>query len=90
MKNFQQFLGELRDGCSSDEPCDRCYGVGSELSRQSIGRRLEKLREGAGLAQQDIAEKMEVSIALVNEMEKGRRRVSYKRLESYFLAVLKF
>lgn len=74
---------EVRDGCSGSEPCDRCYGIGSELNGVSLGRILVKLREKVGLSQRAVADGMGVSAQYVNDMEHGRRRLSYRQFQAY-------
>ncbi len=48
----------------------------------AIGRRVKKYRLQAKLTQSDLAEKLDVSVGFVSQIERGSTEVSLKRLES--------
>ena len=48
-----------------------------------IGSRLKQARLNAGLTQQEIAEKMNLSVALISRVERGTSHINLKRLSEF-------
>ncbi|MDR1561085.1 MAG: helix-turn-helix domain-containing protein [Holosporaceae bacterium] len=46
-----------------------------------IGRRIQRYRKQGGLSQGDVAEKLDVSISYISQIERGVAEVSLKRLD---------
>lgn len=45
-----------------------------------IGERIKKVRKERGMTQEDLAEKMDVSIAFLSRIERGTSQINLKRL----------
>ena len=48
-----------------------------------IGSRLKQARLNAGLTQQEIAEKMNLSVAFISRVERGTSHINLKRLSEF-------
>ena len=54
--------------------------MSSELSFTDLGERLQKRRSQIGLSQEALAEKMDVSIQTISDMENGKTKVKTENL----------
>lgn len=54
---------------------------------EAIGRRIKSYRRQAGLRQADLAEKLDVSVSYISQIEHGITEVSLKRLDEIALLV---
>lgn len=54
-------------------PCPACAGTGQILDRAAFGAQMQAKREAAGLTLRELAERMEMSIGYVSDLEHGRK-----------------
>lgn len=50
-------------------------------AQEKVGRRIQKLRKGIGLTQEQFAEKLNISRTHIGHLEQGRKSPSLKLLE---------
>jgi predicted XRE-type DNA-binding protein len=80
MNEERDYLDEVID-MRKDEP-----GMAEEMAAAEMRVRLATLRQGAGLTQRQLAERMGVPQPRVAEIEKHPERVSFGRIEAYVKA----
>lgn len=69
--------------------CNKCLGSGLVPNPKTIGKRLKKLREDAGLSLTAVKTALKVSHGYVSLMESGKATITTARVRQYREAVVK-